>query len=116
MNVTLILDGVAEKIDVRKASSEKELLLQDNEDIRIQIWTHLYPVILGALIFYIFLSISWLLYNIQSYRRQKKEYNRLIENRQLESSRRREFYKRIPMVNEEVELVEPQQMDQLTVP
>ncbi|KAI6195586.1 hypothetical protein M3Y94_01004500 [Aphelenchoides besseyi] len=69
MNVTLILDGVAEKIDVREASSEKELLLQDNEDIRVQIWTHLYPVILGALIFYIFLSISWLFYNIQSYRR-----------------------------------------------
>ncbi|KAI6226257.1 hypothetical protein M3Y99_01309300 [Aphelenchoides fujianensis] len=120
LNETLVLDGrlrilavpelSLDVIDVREPANEKEAQLELNEELRLATWNHLFPLLLFALAFYLLLAALWLFYNVRAYRRQKEEFERNLANRQVESSRRLEFYKQIPVekteAGEEVELVE----------
>ncbi|KAI6239731.1 hypothetical protein M3Y99_00539200 [Aphelenchoides fujianensis] len=120
LNETLVLDGrlrilavpelSLDVIDVREPANEKLAQLELNEELRLATWNHLFPLLLFALVFYLLLAALWLFYNVRAYRRQKEEFERNLANRQVESSRRLEFYKQIPVEKaesgEEVELVE----------
>jgi len=69
--------------------------LQRNEEIRAEIWSKFVPFLALALLFYIILSILWLVYNYKAYKKQKMksmEFAKVTWN-----SRLLKVYEEMPM-------------------
>jgi len=74
--------------------SERVKLLR-NEEIRAEIWSKFMPFLVFALLFYIILSILWLVYNYKAYKKQKMksmEFAKVTWN-----SRLLKVYEEMPM-------------------